>query len=240
MMKKKFQLMRGAVQSVFMLMAFAGLYFGFRMNFKYVMFLSLIAGNFFCGWICPYGTLQEIFGKIGDKVFKRKYKMPYGVQKYLQFTRYIIYIVLMIEVVKEVFSPYDSYKVFIMSVGKLSEVSFTTAFIIMISFPLVSMVFERPFCNYFCTESFGYTARSITRIFTIKRNEKKCINCRICDRVCPMNIEVSATKKMRSLQCINCFKCIGKCPVNGALDYGSILGRKRSEGPVVTPQNSVE
>lgn len=80
--------MRGVVQSVFILMVLAGLYFGFRRDFKYVMFLSLVAGNFFCGWICPYGILQEVFGKIGDRIFKKKYKIPYGIQKYLQCINY--------------------------------------------------------------------------------------------------------------------------------------------------------
>lgn len=222
----KIQVIRKTIQFVFMGMVVLGIYFGFRRNFRYIMFLSLIAGNYFCGWVCPYGTMQEIFGDIGDKIFKKKYKMPYGIQKYLQFSRYIIYFILTIETLKVILSPYDSYKVFMQSFGSLPSLPII-AVILMFSFLIISLVFERPFCNYLCPESFKYAARSITRIFTIKRDEGKCINCKKCNKVCSMNIEVSEIKNMRSLQCINCFKCIGACPVERTLAYGPIIGKKK-------------
>lgn len=237
-MNTKLQLSRKVIQFIFLGMVVLGLYFGFRKNFKYVMFLSFLAGNYFCGWICPYGTVQEIFGNIGDRIFKKKYKMPYGIQKYLQFSRYIIYFLLTFEAIKVVLTEYDSYKVFMRSSGEFPNVSLSLALLIMLSFPIISMFFERPFCNYFCPEAFKFSIRSITRIFTIKRDEEKCVNCKKCDKVCPMNIEVSTTKKMRSLQCINCFKCIGECPVKNTLEYGCIIGKKKTKNNEVLPLNN--
>lgn len=61
-----------------------------RMVLVILLPVSLFMGNFFCGWICPYGAMQEFFGAIGNKIFKKKYKMPRNIQKYLQFSRYIL------------------------------------------------------------------------------------------------------------------------------------------------------
>ena len=52
--------------------------------------LAVAFGPVFCGWICPFGTVQEFFGKIGKKLFKKKYNnfIPYKFDKWLRYLRY--------------------------------------------------------------------------------------------------------------------------------------------------------
>src|SRR5665648_1225684 len=38
-----------------------------------VFFLAILFGSVFCGWICSLGSFQEWIGKIGHKIFKKKY-----------------------------------------------------------------------------------------------------------------------------------------------------------------------
>jgi len=38
------------------------------------VFLALLVGPAFCGWACPFGSFQEWTGKIGKKIFKKRYK----------------------------------------------------------------------------------------------------------------------------------------------------------------------
>lgn len=42
-----------------------------------VLFLSLLFGPLFCGWICPFGPIQEWIGKFGKKIFKNRYNILY-------------------------------------------------------------------------------------------------------------------------------------------------------------------
>ena len=97
-------------------------------------------------------------------------------------------------------------------------------------FLVIALFFERPFCNYVCSEGIKFGVASLTRLFTIKRNAATCVNCQRCNQACPMNIQVSAGKSVRNAQCINCFQCIAACPANGTLSYGNV-GFPRKDAP---------
>ncbi|RDE59086.1 4Fe-4S binding protein [Psychrilyobacter piezotolerans] len=221
-LKKKIQIIRNTVQLIFLSFLLTGLYMEFRKIFIVLLPISLLMGNFFCGWVCPYGAAQEFFGAIGNKIFKKKYKMPQNIQKYLQFSRYILMIFTIVGIGTMFFETINSYKTFIILGKNISNVMISISLIIMISFLVISMLFERPFCSYLCIEGTKYSLASLTRIFTIKKNTESCINCKKCNKVCPMNISISDKSSVRNSQCINCFECVSICPVKGTLSYGKV------------------
>lgn len=216
---KKIQKIRLAVQVFCVLLTLVGFFTNFQVTMLIVMAATLIGGVYYCGWMCPFGTLQDIASKIGKVLKIKKVKMPKAIQKYVKYSRYIIAVAFTI------FSLDILYSLFVYD----PRVNFSqylngmfTGFIpllVMISFLLISLFFERPFCNYLCMEGAKYGIISSLRVFTIKRDESSCIGCHKCDQVCPMNIEVSKKEQVQSLQCINCFECISVCPVEKTLSY---------------------
>ncbi|MGD1823014.1 MAG: 4Fe-4S binding protein [Pleomorphochaeta sp.] len=230
--QSKLQIARTLSQLLFLILLIVGIYMDIRMVIIILLPLTLFFGNFFCGWVCPFGFVQELMGKIGYKIFKKRYKMPKKVQKYLQYSRYILFAILILGVIDFILTPLNGYGSFmgIFSEDGITALS-TVALIIMIIYLLSSMVFERAFCNYLCTESAKYGILSMTRIFSIKRNEDSCVNCKKCDKACPMNIKISEHEHVRNGQCINCFKCIDACPVEGTLSYTKVklpLGKNKN------------
>ena len=225
------QYCRTLMQLAALALLVAGLYTQVvRAHTLWVLGLGLLAGNFFCGWLCPYGTAQELFGKIGSLFLKRKLKMPPALQRYLQFSRYLLMLALLAlgAQAAAAAAPINSYRSFMaLAGGKVVE---TAAFAIMGGFLVIALFFERPFCNYVCSEGIKFGVASLTRLFTIKRNAATCVNCQRCNQACPMNIQVSAGKSVRNAQCINCFSCIAACPSNGTLSYGNV-GFPRKDAP---------
>jgi Fe-S-cluster-containing hydrogenase component 2 len=54
--------------------------------------------------------------------------------------------------------------------------------------------------------------------YKVVRNEEKCINCGLCTRNCPVNIDVANTKEVKTAECLNCQTCVLNCPKTGALE----------------------
>jgi polyferredoxin len=88
------------------------------------------------------------------------------------------------------------------------------AFIVLGIVILASFIIERPFCKYFCPYGALLGIFNLFRVFKIKRNSATCINCKACDKNCPMNIPLSTCSTSRNHQCITCMKCTSEqaCP----------------------------
>lgn len=219
---KKIQKYRLGVQLLSLVLTATAFFSNFRAAMLVIMGLTLLSGVFYCGWICPYGFLQDISGKLGRLIGIEKKKMPITLQKVLVFSRYIIFGLVFLIGTDLVFNimSFDPR----INFGKLlvGNVVIFSAIGVMSFFVLLALFFERPFCNYFCYEGAKYGLISSLRLFTIKRKESTCVNCKKCDRACPMNIEVSKCSNLRSPQCINCFQCISNCPIDGTLNYGKV------------------
>ena len=219
---QKLQWLRMSVQLIFVAILIGGLYKFVKPAFVVILPLAFLAGNFFCGWLCPFGTAQEIFGKLGSFFIKKKFKVSPSLQRYLQFSRYILAAIVFAHIVDSFvdLSSINAYKTFMRAMsGNLAQ---TAATFIMGTFLVVALFFERPFCNYFCPEGIKFGLASLTRFFSIKRNSDTCIHCKCCDKACPMNIEVSKGNHVRNAQCINCFKCMAACPKQDTLTYGRV------------------
>jgi polyferredoxin len=201
-----------------------------------VFALTLFVGPVFCGWVCPFGSIQEWFGKLGKKIFKRRFNrfIPYKVDRILRYLRYgmLGWVVYMTAVTGTlVFADIDPY--FALFNFWTSEVAIGGV-IILIAVLLLSLLVERPFCKYACPYGAVLGVFNLFRIFKIRRNPSTCINCKACDRTCPMNIPVSTSGAVRHHQCITCLKCTSEqaCPVEKTVELTTIKLETNVEKPI--------
>ncbi len=190
------------------------------------LFLAILFGPVFCGWICPLGSIQEWVGKLGSKIFKKKYNsfVPLKYDRYLRFTRYIVLAwVLYVTTYtgKLVFQDVDPY--FALFNFWSSEVAIGSVIILSVTL-IASLFVERPWCKYACPFGAVMGISNFFRIFKIKRNASTCVSCGACDRACPMNIIVSDTNIVRDHQCISCMKCTSEeaCPIDNTVELTSL------------------
>lgn len=182
-----------------------------------VVALAIAFGPVFCGWVCPMGTIQEVVGRLGRRIFKKRYNrfVPSKADKVLRYLRYLVlaWVLVMTGLTgKLIFSDYDPYfALFNLWTGEVA----ITGYVILGLTLFGSLFVERPFCKYACPYGALLGITNLFRIFKIRRNAPTCIDCGACDRACPMNITVSKSGAVRDHQCIGCLKCASdvSCPV---------------------------
>jgi len=182
--------------------------------------VAIFFGAIFCGYICPFGTFQEWIGKIGRKIFPKKYNkfIPKKLDKVLRYLRYGVLIMVLYQTAitaKLLFQSVDPY--YALFNFFTNEVA-VSAYIVLGIFSVISLFVERPWCKYFCPYGAFLGLFNLVSIFKIRRNKTTCLNCKKCD-ACPMNIEVSSLKTVFSHQCISCHICTSEvaCPVKNTV-----------------------
>lgn len=68
----------------------------------------------------------------------------------------------------------------------------------------------------FITETLNLKT-GIFPLLKITRSDSKCTHCLICDKVCPMAIDISGVEKVTHVDCHMCGDCVAMCPEEGAL-----------------------
>jgi len=185
--------------------------------FGAVVALGLVLSRFFCGWFCAFGALQGVFGWIGKKLFKRRFEVPKKVDRVLRWIKYpllvgIIYFTW--TTASLVIRPYDPLAAYGHLSAGFSELwtEFGVGLTILILILVGSMFYDRVFCKYVCPLGAVNAILSRVPLFRIKRVENTCISCSKCDKVCPMNVEVSTVQAVNSPECIACMECVTACP----------------------------
>jgi hypothetical protein len=190
-----------------------------------VLLLTLVLGPVFCGWICPFGTIQEWFGKIGKKLFKRRFNhfIPYKVDRILRYARYLVLAWIIYMTVSSAtlfFAEYDPY--YLLFHFWTGEVAVGGLVLLVITL-LASIFIERPWCKYACPYGAVLGVFNLFAIFRIRRQESTCTSCSLCSRNCPMNIPVDTLKIVRNHQCIDCLECTSEatCPVGDTVKFSA-------------------
>ncbi len=202
-----------------------------------IFFMAVLFGPVFCGWICPLGSLQEWTGKIGKKIFKKRYNrfMPGKLDRILRFARFgvlgwVVYVTAVSGTL--LFANADPY--FALYNFWTGEAALPS--IIILGATVAGALFiERPWCKYACPYGALLGVFNKFRIFKIKRNTGTCISCGRCSAECPMNIDVAHQETVTDLQCISCLECTSEksCPVADTVNLQTAGGagrlKKRAE-----------
>lgn len=194
----------------------------------FLMIIGSLIGRFVCGWLCPFGLIQDLLYKIP---FIRKIKkVPFD--KYLRYLKYII-LVVFVFAMPLLITGYSGYsspwfcKLICPSGTLLAGIPlvssnpglqrivgflFVWKLTILILILLLSIMIYRPFCKYLCPLGAIYGVFNKFSLYRYEIDEKQCTKCGLCHRKCDMQVKVY--ENPNSAECIRCGKCIKVCPKN--------------------------
>jgi polyferredoxin len=202
--------------------------------FLAIVLVSFIFRKAFCSWLCPVGFISELIGDFGEKLFKKKIKVPKFFDYPLRSLKYIllaffVYAIffLMSQVAIKAFldSPYNlvadvKMYYFFADISRFSLI--VISILVLLSIPIRNF-----WCRYLCPYGALLGLISLLSPNKIKRNPVSCIDCAKCTKVCPSAIKVDKVITVISDECTSCLSCIDVCPVADTLEVKSIIGKKK-------------
>ncbi len=196
-----------------------------------LLIYSIMFGRMICGWLCPFGLIQELLYKIKTpKVKKSKVTRILSYFKYVILV-FFVFIVPITYAIRDV--PLPAFCKYICPAGtieggvgllanKVNESYFamlgplfTWKFFLLVSIVVGSIFVFRLFCRFICPLGALYGLFNKFSFFGVKVDEPKCTNCNLCVNHCKMDI-----KHVNDQECISCGECMKVCPTNSIVWKG--------------------
>lgn len=206
----------------------------------FLILIGVLLGRFVCGFLCPFGWLQELLNKIpGKKLSTRKLK-PF---RYLKYAVLLLTVVLLPALLVNDVGMGDPYfckylcpqgvlegaiPLAIVDSGIRSALGalFTWKLVVLIAVVILSVLIYRPFCKWVCPLGALYALMNKVSLLGIKVDQHRCISCDTCAKTCKMDVKV--TESPNHTECIRCGKCIRACPTDAiGFSYGLSLPEKQ-------------
>ena len=226
----------------------------FRMAFYvagFLVFVGALMGRFVCGWLCPFGLIQDFLHKIPFVKKISTFRGDWLLRK-LKYVIFLVFVILLPMFVVDMLgqgAPYfcklicpagtleGGIPLVLLNSAMRTAVGWLYAWknVLLVVIVLLSVVIYRPFCKYICPLGAVYSVFNPIAVFRYRVDKEACTHCGACAKACKMQVDPSETPNHP--ECIRCGSCKKVCPT-GAI-YSGINCRKGSDTAVSSTEKTV-
>ncbi len=200
---------------------------GFKIPFGALGFFFIfgsIFGRFVCGWLCPFGLVQDLLHKIPFPN-KRKRLPMHNILKYGKYAVLIFLVCIGSMILFGGFAKIPAFCKYLCPSGTLfgaiplisaneslrSQIGglFFWKLGILFFILILSIKVYRPFCQYLCPLGAIYGWFNRFSLVQIYHEKEQCISCMACEKACPVALSLSEIST--SPECIRCGRCVAAC-----------------------------
>jgi NosR/NirI family nitrous oxide reductase transcriptional regulator len=180
----------------------------------FILWTSIAAGLLFwgrgpfCGWLCPFGALQELLNNFAQWIKIPQYRIPWGLHERLWPIKYIIFLGLFglslySVALAEIFAEVEPFKTAI-----ILKFAREWPFVIYAATLLAAGLFvERFFCRYLCPLGAALAIPGRIRMFEWLKRWPECGSpCQRCAKECPVQ-SIHPEGHINVNECIYCMHC---------------------------------
>ena len=170
--------------------------------------LVLLGRGVFCGWLCPFGALQELLAQLSRFIGLPQWNPPESVQKYLWLGKYVSAALVLglaalsIDMgsrVAEV-EPFDT----------AITSHFTRAWPYVFyacALLMIGLFTERAYCRFLCPLGGVLALADRLHLVDLLKRRPECGSpCHLCENSCPVKA-ISVTGKIKTAECFQCLDC---------------------------------
>ena len=183
---------------------------------------GVLFGRLVCGFLCPFGLLQELLHKIPFYRVKKTWRWP----RYIKYVLLVVFVIGMPLLLRGSMGLGDpAFCKYICPAGTLTAGFpllganpvlrksigwlFALKTAIAVAVILGSLAIYRFFCKYLCPLGAFYGLFNKISLYKLRFEAKNCVNCGACSRICKMEVDPSRTPD--SPECIRCGDCVKAC-----------------------------
>lgn len=203
-------------------------------NFKFayyvigfLIFVGAMIGRVVCGFLCPFGLIQDLLHKIPFPKKVRTFRSDKLLRK-LKYVIFIVFVILLPLFIVDIMgqgAPYfcklicpagmleGGIPLVWMNKSMRSAIGWLYAWksVLLLITIILSLIIYRPFCKYICPLGAFYSVFNPISVFRYRLDKEKCVNCGKCEQVCRM--QVNPVENVNHPECIRCGRCKKACPV---------------------------
>jgi NosR/NirI family nitrous oxide reductase transcriptional regulator len=170
--------------------------------------LLLWGRGVYCGWLCPFGALQELINQAARKFNVRQWEFPEIVHERLWALKYVILLLLFGVSLQslgaaERYAEVEPFKT-AMTLRFQREWGYLLYAAVLL---MISVVNRKFYCKYLCPLGAALAIPARQRLFDWLRRRKECGKpCQICANECEVRA-INATGEINANECHYCLDC---------------------------------
>ena len=162
----------------------------------------------FCGWLCPFGALQELLNEAARKFGVKQIDIPWGVHERLWPIKYVLFLAILGLSLQSITWAYQLAEVEPFKTAIILKFFREWPFVLYVLVLLVAGLFvERVFCRYLCPLGAALAIPARLRLFEWLKRRPQCgRECRICNTTCTVQA-INPLGQINPNECIYCLQC---------------------------------
>jgi NosR/NirI family nitrous oxide reductase transcriptional regulator len=170
--------------------------------------LVLIGRGVFCGWLCPFGALQELLGQLSRALGVPQWNPSAALEKRLWMGKYIAAAVVLVLVMSEIDPTGATAEIEPFKTAITSKFTRAWPYVVYAGALLAIGLFsERAYCRFLCPLGGVLALLDRLHLLNLLKRRPECGSpCHLCERSCPVRA-IEKTGKIITAECFQCLDC---------------------------------
>lgn len=162
----------------------------------------------FCGWLCPFGTLQELTNQLARRLGIKQIEIPFGLHERLWMIKYVAFVGILALSLRSILTAFQAAEIEPFKTAITMKFLREWPFVLYAGALLLAGLFvERFYCRYLCPLGAALAIPARMRMFEWLKRYRECgSECHVCARTCTVQA-IHPLGQINPNECIYCLKC---------------------------------